>query len=47
MHWNNSFNYLHEFVNTQIKNIFKLMHKIMLIEIKNKISYTTNEFFNK
>ena len=36
-----------ELVDTQIKNIFKLTHKMILFEIKNEKFYTTNEFFNK
>ena len=47
MHQNKSFNYLYELIDTQSKNIFKLMHKMVLFEIKNKTFYITNEFFNK
>ena len=47
MHWNNSFDYLYELINTYIKIAFKWTHKIILSEIENKIFYITNEFFNK
>ena len=43
----NFFIYLYELVDTQTKNIFKLMHKMMLLEIKNKTFHTINELFNK
>ena len=36
MHWNNLFVYLYELIDMQIKNVFKLMHKIILFEIKMK-----------
>ena len=44
---NNSFIHLYKLINTQIKNMSKLMHKMVLLEIKNKKFYTTNELFNK
>ena len=46
-HQNNFFIYLYELVDIQIKNIFKLTHKMVLFEIKNKTFYITNELFNK
>ena len=46
-HQNNSFFYLYELINTQTKNIFKLMHKMVLFEIENKTFHTINELFNK
>ena len=46
-HQNNFFIHLYKLVDTQIKNIFKLTHKMMLFEIENKIFHTTNELFNK
>ena len=46
-HYNNLFIYLYEPINIQIKNIFKLTHKIMLSKTKNKKFYTTNELLNK
>ena len=47
MHWSNSFNYLYELIDTQIKEIFLKMHKMVLFEIKNNIFHTTNKIFNK
>ena len=44
---NSFFIYLYELVDTQTKNIFKLMHKMVLFETKNKTFCTTNELFNK
>ena len=46
-HQNNFFIHLYELVDTQIKNIFKLTHKIMLFEAENKTFYTTNKLLNK
>ena len=46
-HQNNFFIHLYELVDIQTKNIFKLIHKMVLFEIENKIFYTTNELFNK
>ena len=31
----------------QIKDIFKLIHEMVLLEIKNKTFCIANEFFNK
>ena len=47
MHRNNSFNYLYEYIDMRIKNIFKLIHKMVLLEIENKTFCITKEFFNK
>ena len=47
MHQNNSFNYLYELIDTQIKNSFKLTHKMVLLEIENIIFYIINELLNK
>ena len=44
---NNFFIHLYKLVNTQTKNIFKLTHKMMLFETKNKTFHTINELFNK
>ena len=46
-HQNNFFIYLYKLVDTQTKDIFKLMHKMVLFETKNKTFCTTNELFNK
>ena len=46
-HQNNFFTHLYELVDTQIKNISKLAHKMMLFETKNKTLYITNELLNK
>ena len=46
-HQNNFFIYLYELINIQTKNISKLTHKMVLLEIENKIFCTTNELFNK
>ena len=46
-HQNNFFIHLYKLVDTQTKNISKLIHKIMLFEIENKTFHTTNELFNK
>ena len=46
-HQSNFFIHLYELIDTQTKNISKLMHKMMLFKIKNKIFYTANELFNK
>ena len=47
MHWNNLFNYSYELIDMQIKNVLKLIHKMVLFEIENKIFCTANEFFSK
>ena len=46
-HQSNFFIHLYKLVDTQTKNIFKLVHKIMLFEIENKTFCTANELFNK
>ena len=46
-HYNYFFIHLYILISTQIKNIFKLTHKMVLLEIKNKKFYITNELFNK
>ena len=46
-HQNNFFIHLYELVDTQTKNIFKLTHKMMLFETKNKTFCIANELFNK
>ena len=46
-HQSNFFIHLYKLVGTQTKKIFKLTHKMMLFEIKNKTFHTTNELFNK
>ena len=39
--------HLYELINTQIKDIFKLTHKMMLFKVEIKIFRTINEIFNK
>ena len=46
-HQNNFFIHLYKLVDTQIKSISKLTHKIMLFETENKTFCITNELFNK
>ena len=46
-HQSNFFIHLYELVDTQIKSISKLAHKMILLETKNKTFCTTNELFNK
>ena len=47
MHESNLFNCLYKLISMRTKDIFKLMHKMVLLEIKNEIFYITNEFFSK
>ena len=46
-HQNNFFTHLYKLIDIQIKNISKLIHKMILLEIKNKTFHTTNELLNK
>ena len=46
-HQSSFFIYLYELVDIQIKSIFKLMHKMVLLEIENKIFCMANELLNK
>ena len=46
-HQSNFFIHLYELIDTQAKNIFKLTHKIMLLEIENKTLHTANKLLNK
>ena len=46
-HQSNFFIHLYKLVNTQTKSIFKLTHKMMLLETENKIFHITNELLNK
>ena len=46
-HQNNFFIHLYKLIDTQIKSISKLTHKMVLLEIKNKTFHTTNKLLNK
>ena len=46
-HQNNFFIHLYKLVDTQTKSIFKLAHKMILLEVENKTFYTANELFSK
>ena len=46
-HQSSFFIHLYKLVDIQIKSIFKLVHKMVLFEIKNKTFCMTNELFNK
>ena len=46
-HQSNFFIYLYKLIDIQIKNIFKLTHKMVLFKTENKIFHTTNELLSK